>query len=710
MSKCSACNSVLEVIEYQARSADEATRVTTTCPNCPVDASKLKLTYRPMMYARGLTGPIRRTRRMSEQQTQHTSRKVWRVKVQVTSQDLDMSDCSKHITSPVSMDRSRSINNINDITGQVRYQVSGINSGRSEVVSSTVVVGFGAALEVLTLYDPSNKSQSSTKMYEGKYKLLNHTNHRSTYLYHDAVTNKNSIIVQSDVPLDVGSAAKIVTELYSGACVPQSLNNYMERRTIAEYANLCPRAWDVSAPPQSGYQFTSKPDGERMWLVLYGSFWYGCTVDKEKKVIKWWCDQHNDHPASKQIVCDTEYVSGYGFIFIDSLTTVHGDPVPVIRDMNYSLRIASEIHELYTNSPLIVRQYFDNNEDAQRYSDSQPYPTDGTLGIRDGSTETVKIKPIKGIDLLLSPGGGLVTNEGDTVATISDYPESYVGKVVEVRFTAKPNSSHITVLDIFPRTNKSNANSTEAAMNILRSCVEMKSTTDKERTIALKWCNMLCTKIIDRALVVDDTKHIVLDVGTGSGQSLDRLRRDESVSFIYLEPDERRAVAISHRSGAKLFHDVSDIGSKITALKTRRMRHMVVNVPLSDVTDNEELCRALMSEVKCVTATFSAQFVIDELRLLKDKYNAKLFGCMYTYDWAVNDVLVDSCGASMKITDDDVATVQWGTERTYEEPVTYEADYYGLGNVVLGSDVTPLPTGVDSEAPSAVCRHIRVIV
>lgn len=238
----------------------------------------------------------------------------------------------------------------------------------------------------------------------------------------------------------------------------------------------------------------------------------------------------------------------------------------------------------------------------------------------------------------------------------------------------------------------------------------MNSTTDKERTIALKWCNTLCANIITRALAIDDTKHIVLDVGTGSGQSLDRLRRNESVSFIYLEPDEKRAVAISRRSRARLLKSVSELGPMVMSLKTRRTAQVVVNCELGELLSNEQLCKILMPEVKCVMATFSAQFVVSNLRELKDVYKARIFGCMYTYDDAVDDVLVDACGASMRMVNDNEAVIRWGTEKEYSEPVTYEDDYYGLGNVVLGSDVLQLPTGIDSKAPSDVCKHIRVII
>jgi hypothetical protein len=710
MSKCTACGSILETFEYQARSADEATRVKTTCPSCPVDASKIKLTHRPVQYARGLSGPVRLPRRFSTQQTLSTTRKLWRVKVDCTSSVAQVNAETRHITCPVFANKSRSVSNISEITSQVRYQITGTTEGQCESLLHTLVLGFGAVLEAVQLYEGTDVQLSSTRICEGRYGVIESDYTSITYLYNDSVSNKNTIIVQSDVALDVTSAAAVVARLYGTTCIPKSLQTYMERRFVSEYANLAPRAWDVSAPPTTGYKFTSKPDGERMWLVLHGAFWYACEAQKDRKILKWWYSPQNSVLMQGSIICDTEYVAGYGFIFIDALTDATGKPVPVVRDLEYSLTVASEILDLTAGCPLIVRKYFDNNDDAQTYSDKQPYATDGTLGIRDGSTETIKIKPVKGVDLLLSPGGALLTGDGDTVASISDYPQSYVGKVVEARFTAKANSTHIRVLDIFPRTNKSTANSTEAVMNILRSCVQVNSTTDKERTIALKWCNMLCTNIITRALAIDDTKHIVLDVGTGSGQSLDRLRRNDSVSFIYLEPDEVRAMAISRRSRARLLRDASELGPMIMSLKTRRTMQVVVNCELGDLINNTQLCKVLMPEVKCVMATFSAQFVVTELRQLRDVYKAKVFGCMYTYDDAVDDVLVDACGALMKIVEGDTALIRWGTEKEYTEPVTYEDDYYGLGNVVLGSDVLQLPIGVDSKAPSEVCKHIRVII
>lgn len=321
----------------------------------------------------------------------------------------------------------------------------------------------------------------------------------------------------------------------------------------------------------------------------------------------------------------------------------------------------------------------------------------------------MKIKDTKAVELLLSQDGSLLTADGDTVAVISEYDPSYVGKIVEVRFTASPNDNHISISDIFPRTNKTSPNSSEAVENILQSCVQFQSATDAERTMILKWCNTLCKSIVDRALSCNDTKHIILDIGTGSGQSLDRFSLSESVSFIYVEPDERRAMSTARRAKAKLIRNPLELGSMLRSLKTRRLQQVVLNCTLSDVLSNEELLDALMAEVKCVTCTFSAQFVVEQLRTLRDKYSCKIFGCMYTYDDAVNGILVNSCGAIMRLLNDTTASVKWGNEE-YEEPATYEYDYYGLGIVVRGSDILSLPVGAEADDPADVCKHIKVIM
>lgn len=709
MAVCQACNSDLQTIEYQARSADEATRVTTTCPSCPLDASKVRLSYKAMSYPRGLRHPVRSARRSYSSSKLVPAHVISRVKVDATVNVANLGASVRHIVQGTQSTRPASMSDASDARMPMRFQVSGTSAGYCEYLLDSAIIGFGAVLEVVQLYHPPHVSELGTKILEGTINSIRKSNASSTYLYTSAATSKKYVVVQYDGVVDNVSAAGAVSDLYLSLCPPASLSSYIERRMVRELANLCPRAWDVSAAPTSGYTFTSKPDGERMWLVCYGLFWYAKEVQRDSAMLKWTHNGNSTTPVLKPIICDVEYTVEQGFIFIDALTDADGTHVPIIRDINYSIAVLERVKAIVRCVPVTVREYFDNNDDAVRYCGRVRYPTDGTLGIRNGSTETVKIKSTKAVELLLNDGGSLTTSDGDIVAVISDYDKSYVGKVLEVRFTANPGNNFITVLDVFPRTNKLTPNSSEATENILRSCIQFNSATDAQRTMVVKWCNVLCKLIVDRALRSNDSRHIVLDVGTGSGQSLDRFTVNESVSYVYVEPDNKRAVSLSRRARCKLLKAAEELGPLVKSLVTRRVQQVVVNCSLQDILSNEELSRSLCPQLKCVISTFSAQFVVSELRTLKTLYGCNVYACMYTYDGAIDGTLVDSCGATMKVTDADTATVKWGSE-SYEEPATYEYDYWGVGSIVRGSDMLALPSGVESDEPRQVCAQVRVLL
>lgn len=709
MAICKACNSSLQTIEYQARSADEATRVTTTCPSCPLDASKVRIQYKTMSYPRGLRHSVRSSRRSYSSSKLVAAHVVSRVSVDATSAVPNLGAPVLHVVQGTQSMRPVSIGGASDARTIMKFQVSGTSAGYCEHVLERTIIGFGAVLEVVQLYHPPQESELGAKILEGTINHVRRNSASATYLYTSAATNKKRVVVQYDGSIDAVSAAGVVSELYSSLCPPASLSAYVERRVVRELANLCPRAWDVPTAPTSGYTFTSKPDGERMWLICYGLFWYAKEVQRDSPMLKWTHNGNSSTPVLRPIVCDVEYTVEQGFIFIDVLTDADGSHVPIMRDIGYSISALERIRTVVQCVPVTLREYFDNNDDAVRYCGRVRYATDGTLGIRNGSTETVKIKSTKAVELLLNDGGSLTTRDGDIVAVISEYDSSYVGKVLEVRFTASPGSNFITVLDVFPRTNKLLPNSSEATENILRSCIQFNSATDAQRTMVVKWCNVLCKTIVERALRSNDSRHIILDIGTGSGQSLDRFIVNDSVSYVYVEPDSKRALSLSRRARCKLLKSAEELGPLVKSLVTRRVQQVVVNCSLQDVLSNEELCKSLCPQLKCAISTFSAQFVVNELRTLKASYGCNIYGCMYTYDDAVNDVLIDSCGATMRVTGTDTATVKWGSEN-YEEPATYECDYWGIGSVVRGSDILALPAGVESGEPRKVCTQVRVLL
>ncbi|KAH8751112.1 hypothetical protein F5883DRAFT_434391, partial [Diaporthe sp. PMI_573] len=184
------------------------------------------------------------------------------------------------------------------------------------------------------------------------------------------------------------------------------------------------------------------------------------------------------------------------------------------------------------------RSYFDNCEDALKYSASVLYPSDGIVAVRDDSTEILKVKTVKSMELQVCADQRLCTSEGREVlhvpASMTD--EFELGSIVEVRFELKSQHT-ITVRDMFVRTDKHKANSTGAVSNIIRSANKMVAPGDNERRVALLWCNELRKTIYVASLNMHSTRSIILDVGTGTGQSLDAIGEHPSVSYILMEPD-----------------------------------------------------------------------------------------------------------------------------------------------------------------------------
>ncbi|KXL50341.1 MAG: hypothetical protein FE78DRAFT_66950 [Acidomyces sp. 'richmondensis'] len=227
---CAMCGSFMERVEYQARSADEATRVAVTCPMCPLDSSKVKVHYRPLNHPRGMTIPTRPAVQQQGATRVVEDRKIWRIRVEVTDQNKTPITHNRHITSSISTRRSRSVEYPKTLESNPRYQYTGPTEGYCEAVAECIPVGLGAVLEVIQLYTvvtsdglmspsgtPALYRGSGSRICNGTYEIIERNNDGVVYYYTSSVPPKT--------------------------------------------------AWDTSSPPTSGYVFTSKPDGERMWLL-----------------------------------------------------------------------------------------------------------------------------------------------------------------------------------------------------------------------------------------------------------------------------------------------------------------------------------------------------------------------------------------------------------------------------------------------------------
>jgi hypothetical protein len=97
------------------------------------------------------------------------------------------------------------------------------------------------------------------------------------------------------------------------------------------------------------------------------------------------------------------------------------------------------------------------------------------------------------------------------------------GDVVELKFRLMKSGRSIAAREAFRRTDKTNANSTGAVLNIMRSFKGVTKDDEARRRAVLMWCDALRQKLVEDSVSGNSPKTVVLDIGTGTIQSLDVL-------------------------------------------------------------------------------------------------------------------------------------------------------------------------------------------
>ena len=125
-----------------------------------------------------------------------------------------------------------------------------------------------------------------------------------------------------------------------------------------------------------------------------------------------------------------------------------------------------------------------------------------------------------------------------------------VGDVVEVRMKIRSNGKDLDSKPLLERVDKVHANSTSAVLAVLSSFGCVSRDDETRRREVLLWCDSLEHHLFRLALEKRGSRKIVFDVGTGTGQSLDVLRPDKGVSYLMVEPSEKRCNMLVRRTGA----------------------------------------------------------------------------------------------------------------------------------------------------------------
>ncbi|KAI1906223.1 hypothetical protein LOZ61_006781 [Ophidiomyces ophidiicola] len=674
MATCIACGSTLADFEFQSRAADEAHTVITTCPYCPVNPNKIDAETMPKPSLRGMVRPLRRSlplirQAVSLQKTGYTLT----VDIPSDSSLNNMKLEERYLVQQVSAHKRSISESYDDRTVAMYYATTGLFAGCCTQHSSSKVIGMGITLDRHNIYAASPPAANYAIMKAVFCRFMTVPDYEC-YVYEYHGERKRVVIAQlgNEQPSNM-QLETVINSIYANGLLPISTSQYIHKDMILRMSNLSPRAWDTTFPPTSGHLFTSKPDGQRVWLIWYGNMWYMC------------------NPRCK---------GGVGL------------PSPGIRDVEW---IVTQYYKLMERRPGIsvqLRRYFNSHEDAMRYSKMSAYPTDGTVAIRNGSTEILKIKSLKSMELVLSDDGYLLTGDGSKVVKCPAPCRFNGGDILEIRFIVSQLNRGIEIYDIFKRIDKTIANSDIAVSNIVRSGITATTPDDNERRVALLWCNDIRREIAERAVSRQSNKSIVVDVGTGTGQGLDSIPNLDTTSYVFIEPDANKCRKLANRLGTKrTLTRPYEIVPMIRSLKTRSVRNVIINCTLGDLLDDEDAHRALFSETKSIISTFSAHFVIDDLHEIAATCQIPIYACTYAYDGVDSKgVLINSCGVLMKIERDNVASVKWGRDIIYEEPVTHKRDYAGIGNVLPGYDIIQLPSFSLAPGANSICKHVIAIM
>jgi hypothetical protein len=722
MSVCAACGSLLETLEYQSRAADEAHRTVDLCPYCPVDPSKLNMSSAPKSPHIPLKGHIRHFS-LPLPIAIDSSRVIRTIYIDIPSHheyqslDLTLMDVtstlliSKRRDSLHSRENSAGCHNRDKIVPTYKSN-SGLMQSMFVKYHKSTKIGIGLKLKEYSVYNSYSyqlkEKTDRDNIVRGMFVNIDNIQGFKSYIYCSHGKSKRKLIIELGfVSPERNILEQIVNTAYNNGLLPKDVYRYMDKNKVTQLMNLSSRAFDTNMPPQFGYTFTCKPDGERKWIVWTGYIWYIFNPRFHGGALNWiWSDTMNN---KSYIIADVEYLPSVGFILIDFLTDENGSSAPTSRDLDWVAGVLSALEAQTSKIPLHVRRYFHTYNDAAEYSKTVGYPTDGVVAIRNGSTEILKIKDIKSMELRYYSDGTFKSEDGIIVTEVKDEYNFSEGDIVEIRFRLLSNNT-IQIFGAFKRVDKSMANTANVIGDIIRSSNTNITADDNDRRAALIWCNELRSYLMRSAVSVRPEKVLIIDVGTGTGQSLDSLALDESVSYILIEPDTERCNMIARRlKAAHIYKSLHEIIPILRALRTRTIQSVIFNCTLAEILESKE-SDILFNEAKAVTCTFSMHFVVKDLHQLYIKYKVPIYGCGYLYDGTDNKgILVKQCGVEMKIVEDGNGYVKWGGDKSYTEPVTRRRDYSGLGIIALGRSSKPLPDSNIAPGAFNICRHVYTL-
>lgn len=709
---CKACGSEVVQKSYQMRAADEVSTLTWSCDSCPVDESRIRFSD-PIVHSHSSYPRVFHNRSVSEPTYICSApvRSYLYVELILSEpRSLPLSGCRvldnvRHRKSVLDQSTGRKVS-------AHRY-IAGAHAGYTVTVKEKTVLSPRCKVMKAEVYSNNVSEDTDKEEKEGTVRTVTVAGGRDAYLYSTDVSGKK--LYSAVLKVGEGGDAELRIALVALHSVQQfwpDIRSFVSKDYLSVINNLSPRAWDSKRMQKKGAVYSPKVDGERAYVLVYQGVAHMFSKGKGNRHIGWRVLE-KPRLCPKPVVVDVENTLSYGCFFIDMLTDWRGNLSPKVRDYAWSVKEVTALKDEFSIDFVSLKPYYPTLREAEEACSRSTYPTDGVVALWGGSTTARKMKQERSIELVLRDGGELATSDGDTVIEKAPLPaNAQVGDVVEVRFKLSKDGRNVVSAPLFQRTDKYSANSTSAVYSVLESFSCVSRSDETRRRSVTVWCDSLKSSLVKEAVKRCGDRKIIMDVGTGTGQSLDALTRDKGVSYILVEPNMDKCEWIKRRAGvSKVWSDPRDVLSNIRHLKSGSQTYMVLCCKLSDLVSDEELMSSIHTEIGAVTATFSLHFVVAELYELSTYWSLPVVGCFYPYDGVrTGGNLVDTLGVKMSKVSETQCTVKWGGDREYTEPCTVLSEYQVFSSTSKATEFLQAPGPELDKEVFDICNKVYVVL
>lgn len=688
--KCKACGSILTHIEYQARSADEAQRSIDRCSNCPLDISLFHRTIREP--------PSHLKRKLNNRKKLPFINSTNSTQVLMVTGISSFNKVIYQEREPLDLHTCKAKDYLNSASRLYRYYHNGPWSGRILSLTSSKIVAPNISVST---YEEVKLSGHNDNMYD----IYTYSVKYGVMYVHDKDAISTTIEVHKKKQVH-----DAIIKLYLMGFSPEKLYPSLDNSILGTLSNLSARAYDASTFDESLYWVSDKPDGERIWMSRIGVVWLFTRRLIEHQVIGWLVDSDIsiDIPDYKGPVVDIELMIATPPILIDILMSDNSVPSPHDRNLDY---IRLEFRKLCGKYPILsmihTRQFYTSIAEARDALSTINYPYDGLVAISKSGTDMLKIKSEKSIELQLQSSGKLVSAEGIELFD-SDLHNTYAeGSIIEIRFQLQ--GTDINIISTFHRPDKRKANSISAIAGVIESS---HSRLDKNtiRISIWRWSNKLRHTLYSMASRMIKDKRVILDIGTGEGQSIDAFAEIQDVSFILVEPDSSKCKKLMRRLGVRdMDTNPRSIIRYIGPIQKRSRRYHILNCSMEDILSDAVVVDNMKKIIGCTIACFSAQFITTQLAGICSI--GSFVGCCYMYDGIpVGSYIIDKSGIKMHRTSESTAKVYWGSDEPYDEPaVTKETIYHGI-NIINSKQLIGNPEVEGKDNLQCISSHVEVLI